>query len=100
MHAQSIVATVAIQVILMAQAEAFRYAGEAPGVETSGDSLYPGGFFDPLGLGDDSETLSGEFGVGGLLLLLAYLLPAGWLRSSLPADLPPPTPPTRLQSSR
>ena len=57
-HAQSIVATVAVQVILMAQAEAFRYGGDAPGVETSGDSLYPGGTFDPLGLADDPDTLS------------------------------------------
>lgn len=32
-------------------------AGEGP-VETSGDSLYPGGFFDPLGLGDDPDTLA------------------------------------------
>jgi hypothetical protein len=57
-HAQSIIATVAVQVILMGGAEAYRYAGEAPGVETSGDSLYPGGAFDPLGLGDDPDTLS------------------------------------------
>jgi hypothetical protein len=57
-HAQSIIATVAVQVILMGSAEAYRFAGEAPGVETSGDSLYPGGAFDPLGLGDDPDTLA------------------------------------------
>ena len=56
-HAQSIVATVAVQVILMGQAEAFRAAGEAPGVEGL-DSLYPGGPFDPLGLSDDPDTLA------------------------------------------
>jgi len=56
-HAQSIVATVACQVALMGQAEAFRAAGEAPGVEGL-DSLYPGGPFDPLGLADDPDTFA------------------------------------------
>ena len=56
-HAQSIIATVAVQVALMGQAEAFRYAGEAPGVEGL-DSLYPGGPFDPLGLADDPDTFA------------------------------------------
>ena len=56
-HAQSIVATVAVQVALMGQAEAFRAAGEAPGVEGL-DSLYPGGPFDPLGLADDPDTFA------------------------------------------
>jgi hypothetical protein len=56
-HAQSIIATVAVQVALMGQAEAFRYAGEAPGVEGL-DKLYPGGPFDPLGLADDPDTLA------------------------------------------
>ena len=41
----------------MGQAEAFRYAGEAPGVEGL-DSLYPGGPFDPLGLADDPDTFA------------------------------------------
>jgi hypothetical protein len=56
-HAQSIVATVAVQVVLMGQAEAFRAAGEAPGVEGL-DALYPGGPFDPLGLADDPDTFA------------------------------------------
>jgi hypothetical protein len=56
-HAQSIVATIAVQVALMGQAEAFRAAGEAPGVEGL-DSLYPGGPFDPLGLADDPDTFA------------------------------------------
>jgi light-harvesting complex II chlorophyll a/b binding protein 2 len=56
-HAQSIIATVACQVALMGQAEAFRASGEAPGVEGL-DSLYPGGPFDPLGLADDPDTFA------------------------------------------
>jgi hypothetical protein len=56
-HAKSIIATVAVQVALMGQAEAFRYAGEAPGVEGL-DKLYPGGPFDPLGLADDPDTFA------------------------------------------
>ena len=60
-HAQSIVATVAVQVILMGQAEAFR-SGSAAGVESVGleglDTLYPGGPFDPLNLADDPDTFA------------------------------------------
>ena len=55
-HAQCIVATLAVQVILMGQAEAFRAAGYVTpdGFGTDLDSLYPGGqFFDPLGLADE-----------------------------------------------
>jgi len=56
-HAQSIVATLAFQVIVMAQAESFRANGSAPGVEGL-DSLYPGGPFDPLNLADDPDTFA------------------------------------------
>ncbi len=44
-HAQSIVAVLLTQLVIMGAAEAYRYSGEGP-VETSGDSLYPGGFFE------------------------------------------------------
>jgi len=56
-HAQSIVAVVACQVVLMGQAEAFRAGEPCPGLEDL-DALYPGGPFDPLGLADDPDTFA------------------------------------------
>jgi light-harvesting complex II chlorophyll a/b binding protein 2 len=59
-HAQSIVAVVACQVILMGQAEAFRAAGFVVpgGFGEDLDKLYPGDAFDPLGLADDPDTFA------------------------------------------
>jgi len=54
-HAQSIIATVAVQVVFMGGAEIYRAGGELPNGEVL-DSLHPGGPFDPLGLADDPDT--------------------------------------------
>ena len=55
-HAQNVVATLFVEVLVMGAAEAFR-AGGGPVPPFEG-SMYPGGNFDPLGLGDDPDTLA------------------------------------------
>ena len=58
-HAQSILATLAIQVVTMGSAEVFRATGQAPGgFGEDLDRLYPGDKFDPLGLADDPDTFA------------------------------------------
>ncbi len=57
-HAKSPVATVAVLVVVMGLAEAFRANGELPGAIEGLDKLHPGGPFDPLGLADDPDTFA------------------------------------------
>ena len=59
-HAQSLVALVIVEIVVMAQVEAFRASqgGTTFPSYNCVDRIHPGGTFDPLGLADDPEDFA------------------------------------------
>ena len=51
-HAQSILAVLSVQAVLMGGAEAYRASN------TNSDISYPGGSFGPMGMSDDPNALA------------------------------------------
>merc|ERR1712070_890789 len=57
-HAQSILAVLGCQVVLMGLIESYRVSGGPLSDDASDDKLHPGGAFDPLNLAEDPDTFA------------------------------------------